>query len=176
MRTSLNVISRLAAAAARCAPAPMSPKPNAHPTHGVLLGRVETRRYGNTVMAERRTHVAILDDDQSVRTAIGRVLKTSEMTVDSCATSGELFNVIAGNCPDCLVLDLQMPGMNGFDVMKYLNRRGVSIPIIVISAHDEPGSRENCLCAGATAFLRKPLDADELVKTIGDVVAAQASC
>jgi FixJ family two-component response regulator len=164
-----------AAGVAQCTFPPMSPKPNARHLRVMVWENVEMDG-GNKTMAERRTHVAILDDDQSVRTAIGRVLKISEMTVDSCATSSELFSAIAGRCPDCLVLDLQMPGMNGFDVMKFLNRRGVSIPIIVISAHDEPGSRENCLCAGATAFLRKPLDADELVKTIGDVVAAQASC
>jgi FixJ family two-component response regulator len=123
-----------------------------------------------------RTHVAILDDDQSVRTAIGRLLKTSEMTVDSCATSLELFGAIAVNNPDCVVLDLQMPGMNGIDVMSSLSRRGVQVPVIVITAYDEPNSKETCLQAGATAFLRKPLDADELLRTIDTIVGARADC
>jgi CheY-like chemotaxis protein len=127
-------------------------------------------------MIMRPTHVAILDDDQSVRTAIGRVLRMSEMTVDSCGTSLELFDAMAEKSPDCIVLDLQMPGMDGFDVMKYLDRRGVHIPTIIISAQDEPGFRESCIVAGASAYLRKPLDADELLKTIDEAVAAHADC
>jgi CheY-like chemotaxis protein len=154
-----------------CAYTPMCLKPNAH------LSEVVLRQDAETLSAPEMTrpmHVAILDDDQSVRTAIGRVLKMSEMTVDSCGTSLELFDAMAEKSPDCLVLDLQMPGMNGFDVMKYLDRRGVRVPTIVISAEDEPSSRENCLVAGATAYLRKPLDADELLKTINEAVAAHA--
>ena len=121
----------------------------------------------------RPMHVAILDDDQSVRTAIGRVLRMSAIIVDSCGTSLELFDAIAEKSPDCQILDLQMPGMNGFDVMRYLDRRGVHIPTIVISAEDEPTSRDRCLVAGAMAYLRKPLDADELLKAISDAVAAR---
>jgi CheY-like chemotaxis protein len=155
---------------------PVSLKPNQHLYSAVVSEDSRAEIFGDSNMAERTMHVAILDDDQSVRTAIGRVLKTSEMTVDSCGTSFELFEAIAGRNPDCLVLDLQMPGMNGLDVMKCLDRKGLRVPTIVISAHDEPGSRENCLCAGATAYLRKPLDADELLKTIDKIVAARADC
>ena len=115
--------------------------------------------------------VAILDDDQSVRTAIGRLLKTSKMEVDAFATSIELFNAIERNRPSCIVLDLQMPGMDGVDVMRFLAECGIDIPTIVITAHDEPATRNRCLGAGAAAYLRKPLDAEELLKTIDDVVA-----
>lgn len=162
---------------AGCAPAiyaaytPMHPKPNPHESEVVLREEDETP---GTPEMNRQMHVAILDDDQSVRTAIGRVLRMSDMTVDACGTSLELFDAMAEKNPDCLVLDLQMPGMNGFDVMKYLDRRGLRVPTIVISAEDEAQSRENCLVAGAMAYLRKPLDADELLKAIGDAVAAQA--
>ena len=117
------------------------------------------------------TRVAIVDDDQSVRTAIGRLLKTSKMEVDAFATSIELFNAIERNRPNCIVLDLQMPGMDGIDVIRFLSECGVQIPTIVITAHDEPATRNRCLGAGAAAYLRKPLDADELLKTIDDVIA-----
>lgn len=160
----------------RSSKVPISPKPNLHLYSAVVSEDTDVGYSADSDMAERTMHVAILDDDQSVRTAIGRVLKTSEMTVASCGTSYELFEAIADRNPDCLVLDLQMPGMNGLDVMKCLDRKGLRVPTIVISAHDEPGSRENCLCAGATAYLRKPLDADELLKTIDKVVAARADC
>jgi CheY-like chemotaxis protein len=70
------------------------------------------------------------------------------------------------------VLDLQMPGMSGIEVMSYLNHVGAHMPTVVITAHDEPGSREMCLAAGACAYLRKPLDGDELIRTIESVVEA----
>jgi FixJ family two-component response regulator len=117
------------------------------------------------------TRVAILDDDRSVRTAIGRLLKTSHMEVDAFATSIELFNAIERKRPNCIVLDLQMPGMNGIDVMRFLTECGVHIPTIVITAHDGAALRNSCLGAGAAAYLRKPLDADELLKAIEDAVA-----
>jgi CheY-like chemotaxis protein len=171
---SLAIVGSGYGAAQKRAYTPMPPKPNPHLTAVVIPEKAETPSTPD--MITRPIHVAILDDDQSVRTAIGRVLKMSEMTVDSCGTSLELFDAMAEKSPDCLVLDLQMPGMDGFDVMKYLGRRGVRVPTIVISAQDEPGSRESCLVAGATAYLRKPLDADELLKTIDEAVAAQANC
>jgi len=170
--TNLAVAGYAYGAAPTRAYAPMSPKPNPH-LSAVVLSH-ESEAPGIADMTEQPMHVAILDDDQSVRTAIGRVLRMSEMTVASCGTSLELFDAMAEKNPDCLVLDLQMPGMNGFDVMKYLGRRGMRVPTIIISAQDEPGFRETCLVAGATAYLRKPLDADELLKTIDEAVAAHA--
>ena len=126
--------------------------------------------YGGAMMAMGNIHVAILDDDQSVRTALSRLLKASRMEVDSYATSVEFLNALDKRPPDCLVLDLQMPGMNGLDVMKYLAHAGIRIPTLVITAHDEVGSKDTCLAAGALSYLRKPLDADELIKAIDAAV------
>jgi len=172
--SNLAIVGNGYGAAQKRAYTPMPPKPNPHLTAVVIPGETETPSTPD--MITRPIHVAILDDDQSVRTAIGRVLRMSEITVDSCGTSLELFDAMAEKSPDCLVLDLQMPGMDGFDVMKYLGRRGVRVPTIIISAQDEPGFRESCLVAGAAAYLRKPLDADELLKTIDEAVAAHADC
>jgi CheY-like chemotaxis protein len=61
--------------------------------------------------------------------------------------------------------------MNGLDVMRFLDQSGIHIPTIVITAHDELNMRESCLDAGATAYLRKPLDADELLQAIADATA-----
>ena len=121
-------------------------------------------------MGARPMRVAILDDDPSIRSAIGRLLRTSNITVIAYATCIELFDSIASFAPDCLVLDLQMPGMTGMDVMQYLTQRGMNYPTIIITAHDEAGSREMCLGNGAAAYLRKPLDAEELFQAIDGVV------
>ncbi|HEX4860192.1 MAG TPA: response regulator [Rhizomicrobium sp.] len=123
-------------------------------------------------MPARPLRITILDDDPSVRTAISRLLRTSEIAVDMHATSTELFGALGERVPDCLVLDLQMPGMNGLDVMNYLTQIGVHVPIVVITAYDEPQARGNCLAAGASAYLRKPLDADELLEAIDGAIGA----
>jgi FixJ family two-component response regulator len=117
-------------------------------------------------MVAQSMRVAILDDDPSIRSAIRRLLNTSNITVSTYATCMELFDSIATFGPDCLVLDLQMPGMTGIDVMRYLTQRGMHYPTVIITAHDEPGSREMCLGGGASAYLRKPLDADALFEAI----------
>ena len=74
------------------------------------------------------THVAILDDDPSIRTALGRLLKAEGMVVGSYATSDQFFGTLALERPDCLLLDLQMPGMTGINVLDRLGQLGVRIP------------------------------------------------
>ena len=126
-------------------------------------------------MIDPPIHVVILDDDPSIRTALVRLLTTPGTVAHACATSGELFEFVALKCPDCLVLDLQMPGMSGLDVLKYLNQRQIRIPTIVITGHDEKNSREACLNAGAVAYLLKPLDVELLVDTITNICGAKRS-
>jgi two-component system response regulator FixJ len=111
-------------------------------------------------------HIAILDDDPSIRTALGRLLKAAGMATDAYATSDQLFGSIAQKRPDCLLLDLQMQGMNGLDVLKYLNQRNIHIPTIVITGSSQAGCRSDCLNAGAITYLKKPLDADQLIDAI----------
>jgi FixJ family two-component response regulator len=122
------------------------------------------------IVSPRR--IAILDDDQSVRTAIGRLLKTAGMNVVSYASSMGLLNSIETEPFDCVVLDLQMPGMSGMDVLRYFRHADIRTPVVIITAHDEIGSPAACLAAGAAAYLRKPLDADELIRAIGKAIQA----
>jgi FixJ family two-component response regulator len=117
-------------------------------------------------MAGRCIRVAILDDDPSVRTAISRLLNASGMISGAFATSIDLFNTVGLFRPDCIVLDLYMPGLDGLEVLAYLRQTGVNAPVIMITAQDDPALREKCLKAGATAFMRKPLQATELLDTI----------
>ena len=120
-------------------------------------------------MTAQALHVAILDDEASIREAISRLLTTLGMVAHAYATSDELFKSVALKHPDCLVLDLQMPGMSGLDVLKYLNQRQIRIPTIVITGHDEKNSRGACMNAGAVAYLLKPLDVELLVATIENI-------
>ncbi|HEY1612427.1 MAG TPA: response regulator [Rhizomicrobium sp.] len=117
-------------------------------------------------MAVRSLRVAILDDDPSVRVAISRLLNASSMIGDSFATSIDLFNAMETARPDCILVDLYMPTLDGLEVMSYLRQIGVTAPVIIMTAHDDPTLRDRCLRAGATAYLRKPLEAAELLDSI----------
>jgi len=118
-------------------------------------------------------HVAILDDDPMIRTALVRLLKTADMVAQAYATSSELFEAVARKHPDCLLLDLQGLEMDGLEVLKYLDQRHIRIPTIVMTGYNDEASRQACKKAGVVAYLAKPLDADQLIRMIEKVAACQ---
>jgi FixJ family two-component response regulator len=114
--------------------------------------------------------VAIVDDEEAVRKALGRLLRASGMASETFASGQEFLDSLAAQRPDCLVLDLQMPVLNGLDVLHELAKGGQRVPTIVITAHDEAQSQAQCRSAGAAAYLCKPLDGKVLLDTIASVV------
>jgi len=123
-------------------------------------------------MSQPRPVIAIVDDDESVCRAIRRLVRSLGMQADTF-TSGQEFVEMLDGVPwvhvDCVVLDIQMPGMTGLEVQERLARSGRLLPVIFITAHDEVGMRERALAAGAVAFIRKPFNDELLIKTL-DVV------
>jgi FixJ family two-component response regulator len=113
--------------------------------------------------------IAIVDDDESVGRAIKRLVRSLGMNAETF-TSGQKFLDLIEAMPsfhaDCVVLDVQMAGLNGIEVQEQLVRTDDKLPIIFITAHDDVGARERALAAGAVAFLRKPFDDELLVKTL----------
>jgi FixJ family two-component response regulator len=71
---------------------------------------------------------------------------------------------------DCVILDVQMPGLSGIEVQERLAKSGSRLPIIFITAHDDVGARQQALAAGAVAFLRKPFDDNLLIKTLREAL------
>jgi FixJ family two-component response regulator len=102
--------------------------------------------------------VAVVDDDASVRKAIRRLLVATELQVETFASGEEFLRSLCAHTPDCLILDLHMPGLTGLDVLRQITRIGLHLPVVVITAYDETESRSQCLSAGAAAYLHKPLD------------------
>ena len=117
-------------------------------------------------MDRSRLRIAIVDDDESVRKALKRLLRAANLDADAFASGREFLDSLAAQLPDCTVLDLHMPGMNGLDIQQQLARTGLQIPIVVITGHDEPLARAQCLTSGAAAYLRKPLDDKALLDAI----------
>jgi FixJ family two-component response regulator len=127
---------------------------------------------------EEQTIIAIVDDDESVCHAIKRLVRSLGMGANTFASGQEFIDFIEAMPSqrfDCVILDVQMPGLNGLDVLERLNKRGNRFPIIFITAHDEVNARERALVAGAVAFLRKPFAAELLIKTLRAAVKPRAN-
>jgi FixJ family two-component response regulator len=112
--------------------------------------------------------VVVVDDDESVSRAIKRQLRSIGVVAESFL---EAMLSIPSYRPDCLILDVQMPGLSGLEVQKRLADSG--IPIICITAHDDIGVREQALSAGALAYLRKPFDDEIFVKAVRAAIGKQ---
>jgi FixJ family two-component response regulator len=110
--------------------------------------------------------ISVVDDDESVR-------RTSTLLIESfgfrTATfeSAESF-LRSGHLLDtsCLIVDVQMPGMNGLQLQSHLTAAGSGIPIIFITAYESNDSRQRAMQAGAAGFLGKPFSAEQLLQTI----------
>jgi FixJ family two-component response regulator len=109
-----------------------------------------------------------VDDDESVCRAIKGLVRSLGMDADTFASGQEFIDRIEAMPSqrfDCVILDVQMPGLNGLDVQERLKRRGNRFPIIFITAHDDAVVRERALAAGAVAFLRKPFNDELFIKS-----------
>lgn len=120
-------------------------------------------------MSETKPLIAIVDDDPSVCRALKRLVRSIGMNAETFASGQEFIDLIEAMPSfhaDCVILDVQMPGLNGLDVQERVARSGNPLPVIFITAHDEVGARERALAAGAVAFLRKPFDDEVFIKTL----------
>ncbi len=115
-------------------------------------------------------YVAVVDDEEQVRKALKRLLMASGFEVESYA-SGKEFLATKHPPPDCVVLDLHMPGMSGLQVLEELRAARRPLPTVIITAHDTVETRAQCLAAGASAYLRKPLDERVLLNSISASMA-----
>ena len=121
-------------------------------------------------MAAVRPLLAVVDDEDSVRRALARMLSASQFEVDVFASGQEFLDSLRTRLPDCVILDYRMPGLTSRDVQRQLTLAKMRLPIIVVTAHDQPALREQCLADGAVAYLAKPLQRERLVGLINDAI------
>jgi len=119
--------------------------------------------------------VAIVDDEEPVRKALDRLLRAAGLQAQAFASSEAFFAFAAARRPDCLILDLHIPGTSGLQVLRRIGASGIRVPTIVITAYDEADTREQCLAAGAASYLRKPLDERLLFNAINAALAKPAA-
>jgi FixJ family two-component response regulator len=110
--------------------------------------------------------IAVVDDDEPVRKAVVRLLRSAGFSSRGFASGQELLEAWLSEPPDCLVLDLQLPGRSGLEVQRELRLAGTRVPTIIMTASDEPCIRDECVGEGASACLRKPLDEEALLRVL----------
>jgi FixJ family two-component response regulator len=119
--------------------------------------------------------IAVVDDEESVRKAVVRVLRAAGFPARAFASGGEFQKSWHFDRPDCLLLDLQMPDVSGVEIQQALNTAGARFPIIIITAHDSPRLREECMLRDAAGYLCKPLDVRILLDAVTRAIASAAT-
>lgn len=114
------------------------------------------------------TLVLIVDDDESVRESVLNLLGSVGMTVAAFASAEELLASSELQATKCLIVDYQLSGVSGIELMKRIPR---AIRTILLTAHDDPHLRERARNAGALAYLSKPFNADDLIDLVRTALA-----
>jgi len=110
--------------------------------------------------------IAVVDDEEPVRKALMRLMRSAGLRVEMFGSGAEFLKSLETRLPDCVVLDLYMPHMDGFNVQAHLARKCAALPVIIVTGHDFPEAQERAMAGGASAFLRKPVHERTLLNAI----------
>jgi FixJ family two-component response regulator len=117
-------------------------------------------------MTDLRPTIFVIDDDASVRDAVSNLLESVGLQVRVFKTTEAFQNASRPEAPSCLILDIRLPGMNGLEFQDALEKAGVRIPIIFITAHGDVPMTSRAMKAGAIEFLMKPFQKEDLLAAI----------
>jgi FixJ family two-component response regulator len=120
------------------------------------------------------TYVAVVDDDRSVGTALCRLLRTAGIEAKAFESAADFLQSLQERQPDCLVLDVQMPGMNGLELQQRLKDLALGLPVIMITGRDEASIHAICMAMGASSYLRKPLNDDDLLDAVDRAISGRS--
>jgi FixJ family two-component response regulator len=113
--------------------------------------------------------ILVVEDDNSMRKAIGRLLKAAGFECAAYASAEALLARGVDDDSACVICDLRLPGMSGLELLATLRERDISLPFILVTAHDSPGLRQKAMQGGAAAYLAKPFRGTALIETIRQV-------
>jgi DNA-binding NtrC family response regulator len=117
--------------------------------------------------------VCLVDDDVSIREAVDSLLRAEGIRVETYGSAKEFLARAFVEQPGCLILDVNLPGLSGFDLQRELSRTDVQIPIIFLSGHGDIPMSVRAIKAGALQFLTKPFKPDELLSAIEEGMLAR---
>jgi FixJ family two-component response regulator len=110
--------------------------------------------------------ISIVDDDESIRRTTKLLIESFGFRTGAFESAGEFLNSDDLNRTSCLIVDVQMPGIDGLQLQSHLAAMGYGLPIIFITAYNSTESRRRAMQAGAVAFLGKPFNDEQLLQTI----------
>ncbi len=116
--------------------------------------------------AQSESIVFVVDDDASIRDAVKSLLKSVGLRAEVFGSTEEFVKAARPQLPSCLVLDVKLPGMSGLEFQEELEKTGIRIPIIFITAHGDIPMTARAMKAGAVEFLPKPFQKQELLEAI----------
>ena len=117
-------------------------------------------------MRETRLRVAVVDDEETVRRALGRFFQAAGYDVETYGSGSDFLDAASANRPDCAVIDVHLTGLTAMDVLDRLAAAGITLPTVVVTGRQLPGVAERALASGASVCLRKPLDGDTLLEAV----------
>jgi len=118
--------------------------------------------------------VHVVDDDDSVRVAVARLLDAAGYEVRAYSSAGEFLMVRPGDAPGCIVLDVRMPGPSGLELQEALAKQERRLPVIFLSGHGDVPMSVRAMKAGAVDFLTKPVERDALLDAVSAALARDA--
>ena len=110
--------------------------------------------------------VVVIEDDAAERKALGRVLRAGGFASAAYASANEFRASPPSRAPFCLVLDVRLGGMSGLDLQRALKDEGSTLPVVVVTAHDDPDIRSEAQRLGCRAYLNKPFEGRALLELL----------
>ena len=143
----------------------VTPKEPVDVPAGVLDEILYLRPVGGTGMNQRPL-IAIVDDDRWMRRSLERLLRSAGFQAETFVSAEDYLAAGKHEGTGCIILDIGLPGMSGFELERRLTADHNRLPIVFVSAHDEPEVRDEAAHAGAVAFLAKPFDDESLLDAV----------
>ncbi len=119
--------------------------------------------------------VHVVEDDDSLRTALMRLLEASGREVRGYASTGDFLMDLPEDRHGCVLLDVQLPGPSGLELQAALQRQSIHLPVIVMTGHPDVAASVRAMKAGAVDFLTKPIDRDALFGAVGRALERDAT-
>jgi FixJ family two-component response regulator len=119
--------------------------------------------------------IHIVDDDESLRTALVRLVEALGHEARGYATTGDFLLNLPEDRHGCVLLDVQLPGPSGLDLQAALGGKGIALPVIVMTGHPDVAASVRAMKAGAVDFLTKPIDRPALLEALSHALARDSS-
>ena len=134
------------------------------------IERHRRNREQHPELQESGAIIAIVDDDQSAREGLGHLIRSVGLRAETFASAQEFLERPRTEPPNCVVLDLELPGLSGLDLQKRMAEVDLEIPIVFLSGHGDIPASVQAMKAGAVEFLTKPFEERELLKAIREAI------